>query len=253
MGRVSNKVVVVTGGATGIGFGISKILAGEGARVVIAARNEKRGAEAVEAIREAGGEAHFVKTDITKEADCKALVEETVAKYGKLTSLVNNAGIFPRAYLEETTEELWDEIFAVNLKGTFFCCKYAVPAMRAAGGGCIVNIGSANSFVGLPQLFAYSVAKGGLITLTRNLANSLAKDRIRVNFLSPGWVISEMEIEIQAKEGHDLAWIEEAGKNLPLGRHQVPEDSGYACLYLLSDEASQVTGEQFGVDGRGLR
>ena len=253
MGRVSGKVIIVTGGATGIGRGISSVLAREGASVVIASRNERHGGEAVETIRAEGGEAHFVQTDITKEADCRALVEETVARYGKLTGLVNNAGIFPRAYLEETTEELWDQIFAVNLKGAFFCCKYAVPAMREAAGGCIVNIGSANSFVGLPELFAYSVAKGGLITLTRNLAASLAKDRIRVNFLNPGWVITDMEIEIQAKEGHDEAWLEEAGKKLPLGRHQVPEDSGYACLYLLSDEASQVTGEQFGVDGRGLR
>src|SRR5690349_19696878 len=125
MGRVSGKVVIVTGGATGIGRGISTMLAKEGASVVIAARNARRGTEAVEAIRADGGEAHFVQTDITQESDCKALVQETVAKYGKLTSLVNNAGIFPRAYLEETTEELWDEIFAVNLKGTFFCCKYA--------------------------------------------------------------------------------------------------------------------------------
>ena len=253
MGRVEGKVVIVTGGATGIGRGISEILAREGAKVVIANRNMEKGREAETAIRAAGGDALFVATDITREADCRHLVETAVAHYGKLDALVNNAGIFPRAELEETTEELWDQIFDVNLKGAFFCCKYAVPHLRANGGGSIVNIGSANSYVGLPHLFAYSIAKGGMITMTRNMANALAKDRIRTNFVNPGWVITEMEIEIQALEGHDAAWLEEAARQLPLGRHQVPEDAGNLVLFLISDEANQINGEQIGVDGRGLR
>jgi NAD(P)-dependent dehydrogenase (short-subunit alcohol dehydrogenase family) len=253
MGRVDGKVIIVTGGATGIGWGISERLAGEGARVVIANRNRARGEEAEQAIREAGGEALFVPTDIAVEADCRHLVAEAVRAYGRLDGLVNNAGIFPRATLEETTEELWDQIFDVNLKGVYFCCKYAVPELRQAGGGAIVNIGSANSYVGAPNLFAYSVAKGGLITLTRNLAAAHAPDRIRVNFVNPGWVITETEIEIQALEGHDEQWIEEAGRKMPLGRHQIPDDAAYAVLYLVSDEATQVSGEQLGVDGRGLR
>jgi NAD(P)-dependent dehydrogenase (short-subunit alcohol dehydrogenase family) len=253
MGRVDGKVIIVTGGATGIGRGISELLAREGARVVIANRNRDRGTEAEAAIRAAGGEAVFVPTDVAVEADCRHLVAEAVRQYGRVDGLVNNAGIFPRATLEETTEELWDQIFDVNLKGVFFCCKYAVPELRKAGGGCIVNIGSANSYIGLPHLFAYSVSKGGLITLTRNLANALAEDRIRVNFVNPGWVITEMEIEIQALEGHDEAWLEEAGRNLPLGRHQIPEDAAYAVLYLVSDEATQVSGDLINVDGRGIR
>jgi NAD(P)-dependent dehydrogenase (short-subunit alcohol dehydrogenase family) len=253
MGRVDGKVVIVTGGATGIGRGISGILAKEGAKVVIAARNRERGDAAASEIREAGGEALFVRTDLTREDECRALVATAVRNYGRLDGLVNNAGVFPRARLEETTEELWDQIFAVNLKGVFFCCKYAVPEMRKAGGGSIVNIGSANSYIGLPHLFAYSVAKGGLITLTRNLAAAHAPDRIRVNFVNPGWVITDMEIEIQALEGHDAEWIAEAGRRMPLGRHQAPEDAAYACLYLLSDEANQVSGDLLNVDGRGLR
>jgi NAD(P)-dependent dehydrogenase (short-subunit alcohol dehydrogenase family) len=253
MGRVEGKVIIVTGGAKGIGRGISEVLAREGARVVIANRNEEHGREAEGAIRGAGGQALFVATDVTREEDCRALVERAVDEYGKLDGLVNNAGIFPRSTLEETTSELWDRIFAVNLKGAFFCCKYAVPEMRRNGGGAIVNVGSANSYVGAPNLFAYSISKGGMITMTRNLANSLAPDRIRVNFLNPGWVITETEVEIQAQEGHDLDWLDQAGAKMPLGRHQVPEDAAYAALYLLSDEASQVSGEQLGVDGRGLR
>lgn len=253
MGRVDGKVVIVTGGATGIGRGISELLAKEGARVVIANRNRERGQEAEAAIRAEGGVALFVPTDVAKEADCQNLVAEAVRTYGRLDGLVNNAGIFPRSTLEETTEELWDQIFDVNLKGTFFCCKYAVPELRKAGGGCIVNIGSANSYIGAPNLFAYSVSKGGLITLTRNLSNALAGDRIRVNFVNPGWVITEMEIDIQAQEGHDEAWIAETGRNLPLGRHQVPADAAYAVVYLVSDEATQVSGDLINVDGRGIR
>lgn len=253
MGRVQDKVVIVTGGATGIGRGISEMLAKEGARVVVANRNAERGEEAAAAIREAGGQALFVKTDVAREEDCRNLVAEAVREYGRVDGLVNNAGIFPRATLEETTEELWDQIFDVNLKGAFFCCKYAVPEMRKQGQGSIVNIGSANAYVGGTNLFAYSISKGGLVTLTRNLANALAKDRIRVNWVNPGWVITDMEIVIQDKEGHDEDWLEQAGHNLPLGRHQVPEDAAYATLFLISDESSQISGDMMNVDGRGLR
>jgi len=253
MGRVEGKVVIVTGGATGIGKGISSVLAREGASVVIANRNPERGEEAAREIGVAGGKALFVPADVSREEDCRNLVAAAVGEFGRLDGLVNNAGIFPRSTLEETTSELWDQIMAVNLKGPFFCCKYAVPELRKAGGGSIVNIGSANGYVGGANLFAYSVTKGGLITLTRNLAAALAKDRIRVNWVNPGWVITEMEIEIQAKEGHDAEWLEEVGGRMPLGRHQIPEDAAYAVLYLLSDEASQVSGDLLNVDGRGLR
>ena len=253
MGRVQGKVIIVTGGATGIGRGISEVLAREGAKVVIANRNREKGETATEAIRAQGGEAIFVPTDVTKEEDCRNLVCRAVESFGRLDGLVNNAGIFPRATLEETTEELWDQIFDINLKGVFFCCKYAVPELRRGGGGCIVNIGSANSYVGLPHLFAYSVSKGGLVTLTRNLANALGKDRIRVNFVNPGWVITETEVEVQSQEGHDEEWLAQAARSMPLGRHQVPEDAAYACLYLLSDEANQVSGQELHVDGRGAR
>jgi NAD(P)-dependent dehydrogenase (short-subunit alcohol dehydrogenase family) len=253
MGRVDGKVAIVTGGATGIGRGISELLAREGARVVIANRSEEHGKEAERCIREAGGRALFVRTDVAREDDCRNLVAAAVKEYGKLDVLVNNAGIFPRSTLEETTSELWDQIFAVNLKGAFFCCKHAVPEMRNQGAGSIVTIGSANAYVGGANLFAYSVSKGGTITMTRNLAAALAKDRIRVNWVNPGWVITEMEIEIQAKEGHDEEWLAEAGRRMPLGRHQVPEDAAYAVLYLASDESSQVSGDLLNVDGRGHR
>src|SRR5688500_3478337 len=171
-GRVESRVAIVTGAGSGIGQGIARLLAREGARVVVAHRSAQTGEETVRQIRDAGGEARFHCTDVTRESDCADLVRATVAAYGGLDILVNNAGIFPRATLEETTEELWDQVMAVNLKGVFFCCKYAMPVMRERGGGSVINIGSINAYVGGGNLFAYALSKGGLLTLTRNLAAS---------------------------------------------------------------------------------
>jgi NAD(P)-dependent dehydrogenase (short-subunit alcohol dehydrogenase family) len=251
--RVAGKVAIVTGAGSGIGRGIAEALAREGASVVVANRRPGAGEETVRRITQSGGRATFQQTDVTREDDCAAAVRAAVATYGRLDVLVNNAGIFPRATLEQTTQELWDRIFATNLRGAFFLCKYAVPGMRRAGGGSIINVGSTNAYCGIPTLFAYSCSKGGLLTLTRNLARALTPDRIRVNFLNPGWVISEGEIAVQALEGHDATWIEEMGQQQPFGRQQVPEDAGMAAVFLASDESSQVTGIELNCDaGRSM-
>lgn len=248
-GRVQDKVAIVTGGGTGIGQGIATVLAREGARVVVANRTPETGEETVARIRAEGGAALFHRTDVTKEADCRALIDTAVREFGRLDILVNNAGIFPRATLEETTEELWDEIMAVNLKSVFFLCKHAVPAMRRAGGGSIVNIGSVHGYIGAPNLVAYATSKGALLNLTRTLARALAPDRIRVNFLNPGWVITPGEIRIQGLEGHDRDWLEAQGERMPLGRLQTPVDAAYGVLYLASEESAMVTGQALNVDG----
>jgi NAD(P)-dependent dehydrogenase (short-subunit alcohol dehydrogenase family) len=190
----------------------------------------------------------FQRCDVTVEDRCAALMDAAVGRYGRLDALVNNAGWFPRATLEETTTDLWDRIHAVNLRGVFYCCKHAVPHMRAAGGGSICNIGSVNGIQGLPNLVAYSAAKGGVLTLTRTLAGALTPDRIRVNYLIPGWVVSEGEIAVRAAGGMSEEDLRSSGAGLPLGRHQTPQDAAYATLYLLSDEASQVTGAILNVD-----
>jgi NAD(P)-dependent dehydrogenase (short-subunit alcohol dehydrogenase family) len=256
-GRIQNKIAIVTGGGTGIGQGIATLLAREGAKVFVANRNRETGEETVRLAREAGsaagtgGTAVFHATDVTREADCRDLVQAAVSQFGGVDVLVNNAGIFPRATLEETTEELWDQIFAVNLKGVFFCCKYAMPVMRERGGGSVINIGSINAYVGGGNLFAYSISKGGLLTLTRNLAASWARHRVRVNFLNPGWVITPGEIRIQGIEGHDVEWLEQQGQRMPLGRMQTPEDAAWGALYLASEESAMVTGQALNVDGGG--
>ncbi|HXI19286.1 MAG TPA: SDR family NAD(P)-dependent oxidoreductase, partial [Chloroflexota bacterium] len=238
---------------TGIGRGIALAFAREGAAVVVANRTEENGLETVRQIKAKGGRAHFQRTDVAHEQDCVAAVRAASETYGALHVLVNNAGIFPRATLEETTEELWDRIFATNLKGPFLLCKHAVPAIRQAGGGSIINIGSTNQYTGLPHLFAYSCAKGGLLTMTRNLARAMAPDRIRVNVINPGWVISEGEVVVQALEGRGQAALAELGRQQPLGRHQLPEDAAMAALFLASDESSQVTGTELNCDaGRSM-
>jgi NAD(P)-dependent dehydrogenase (short-subunit alcohol dehydrogenase family) len=252
-GRVADKVAIVTGAGGGIGRGIALALAREGAAVVVASRRQEPGEETVRLIAGAGGRARWQRADVCAEQDCAAVVAAAVETYGRLDILVNNAGIFPRGTLEETTQELWDEIIDTNLRGPFFMCKHAVPAMRRSGGGSIVNIGSTNAYCGGTNLIAYACSKGGLLTLTRNLARALAPDRIRSNVVNPGWVVSEGELAVQAGQGHDAAWFAEMGPRQPLGRFQTPDDAAMAVLYLASDESAQVTGVEINCDaGRSM-
>lgn len=239
---------MVTGAAQGIGFTCARMLAAEGGRIVLSDIQQTQGEAAAAQLTGEGGQAVFIRADVGSETDCAHLIAETVRIYGRLDGLLNNAGWYPRAFLEETTTELWDQIQNINLRGPFYCCKYAALHLRAAGGGSIVNVGSINGIEGLPNLVAYSAAKGGLLALTRTLAGALAPDRIRVNYLIPGWVLTEGELALHAKTGVSRESLEKAGKALALGRHQIPEDSGYAALYLLSDESTQVTGTILNVD-----
>ncbi len=247
-GIVVGKVALVTGAGAGIGRGIAELLAREGAAVVVANRNAANGQETVERIRAAGGQAVFQPTDVTREADCQAAVQCALDAFGRIDCLVNNAAIFPRATLEETTEAFWDQMMDTNLKGPFFLCKAAIPRMVAQGGGSVVNIGSINGLGGGRNLFAYSTSKGALLTMTRNLAKAYARHKVRVNYVIPGWVITETEIEIQALEGHDEEWIAQAAQRLPGGRHQVPEDAAGTVLFLASDYSEQVSGTVIRVD-----
>jgi NAD(P)-dependent dehydrogenase (short-subunit alcohol dehydrogenase family) len=246
--RVKDKVIIVTGAAQGIGFGIAEMCAKEGAKVVIGDINEARGSAASQRLNDAGHTALFQKFDAESEAECKALVDAAVQRFGRLDGLVNNVGWYPRATLEETTTELWEKIMRINARGPFYCCKYAVPALRAAGGGSIVNIGSGNGIQAIENLVAYGAAKGALLNMTRTLAAPLARDRIRVNYLIPGWVLSEGEIALHASMGTSEEELRERGKHSPLGRQQTPEDTAFGALYLLSDESSQMTGTIFQID-----
>src|SRR6266852_6860082 len=246
--RLQYKVIIITGAAQGIGFACARQCASEGADVVLADIQQDRGEQAAAAIRKEGGRASFHPVDVRDESQCAALVDHIFGTHKKLDGLVNNAGWFPRATLEQTTTELWEEVLHINLRSAFYCCKYAVHKMREAKGGSIVNIGSICGIQSLPNLVAYGAAKGGLLSLTRTLAGALSDDRIRVNYVIPGWVLTEGELAIQRAHGHGEELLRKEGEKLRFGRQQKPLDAAYAVVYLLSDESSQVTGTIFHID-----
>lgn len=248
MNRLLNKVAVITGAAGGIGRGIAAMMAREGAAVIIGDIKDAQGEAAAAELRAAGGRVVFQHCDVTSENDCAALMQRAVTEFGSLNVLVNNAGWFPRATLEDTTVDFWNEVLNVNLRSAFLCAKHAVPFMQKAGGGSVISIGSPNSIQAIPTLVAYGVAKGGLINLTTTLANAYSPDRIRFNVVSPGWVLTETEITTQLNEGRTPADMQRIGPTLRLGRYQTPDDTAYACVYLASDESTQVTGMFFSVD-----
>jgi NAD(P)-dependent dehydrogenase (short-subunit alcohol dehydrogenase family) len=253
MNRLTGKTIVITGAAGGIGAGCAQVLAAEGANIVIGDIKDTDGEAIALSIALSnsthGARAVYQHCDVTSEADCAALMQRAIDEYGALHGLVNNAGWFPRATLTETTVDLWDQIQNVNLRSAFLCCKHAFPLIAKAGGGSCVNIGSPNSKQGQPNLVAYAAAKGGLVNLTTTLAGAYGKERIRVNLISPGWVLTDTEIVTQQKEGKSPEQIVSQGQQLRFGRYQTPEDTAYALVYLLSDESTQVTGMFLSVDG----
>lgn len=249
--RLEGKVIVITGATKGIGKGIAYMCAKEGAKVVINGRNEEAGQKVVEEIeRQYQTDVYFVKSDLSSEAGCRKLIEESVAHFGRIDGLVNNAGIFPRGTITETTEALFDDIFNVNTKGAFFCSKYAIREMLKLGGGSIVQIGSTNAYKGAENLVAYSCSKGALLTLNKNIAAHYAKHKIRSNWVTVGWVASEGEIELHENMGMSEKELKDWAESvIPSGEMQTEEDMAYGVVYLLSDESKQVTGTELHING----
>jgi NAD(P)-dependent dehydrogenase (short-subunit alcohol dehydrogenase family) len=246
--RLQNKVILVTGAAQGIGFACARQAASEGASVILADIQQDRGEKAAATLLNEGHRAQFHPVDLREESQVAALFDYAIRTHKKLDGLVNNAGWFPRATLEQTTTQLWEEVLNVNLRSAFYCCKYAVPHMREARAGSIVNMGSICGIQSLPNLIAYGAAKGGLLTLTRTLAGALAPHRIRVNYVIPGWVFTEGELAIQKGEGRTEEDLRQSGEKLAFGRAQSPQETAYAVVYLLSDESAQVTGTTMHLD-----
>lgn len=243
--RLEGKVALISGGARGIGAATARLMAGEGAAVVIADVLEKEGMETEAKISEAGGEVLFVRLDVTSEADWNAAVGATVTKYGKLDILVNNAGISSRTGVEETTVESWDQVMDVNAKGVFLGAKAAIPEMRKAGGGSIINISSIYGIVGSGGSASYHASKGAVRIFTKAAAVQYAREGIRVNSVHPGFVDSPM-----TEAHHGVPEIRQARiGQTPLGRLGVPEDIAPGILYLASDQSSFVTGSELVIDG----
>ena len=249
LGEFDGKAVIVTGGALGIGRGIAQGFAAAGARVAIADINEAA-AEKLAAQLEG---AIAVIGDVSKAADAKRMIDTAADRFGRLDVLVNNAGIMPiDCYfrVEDTPEEVWDRILGVNLKGVFLMSKYAIPQLRASGGGVIVNMSSVQGLQSMPRVPSYAASKAGILSLTRNMALDYAPEGIRVVAICPGTIDSELVRELARAEGGDEeANVRRYGSFHPLGRIGTPADIAEAALFLASDRASFITGEYLTVDG----
>jgi NAD(P)-dependent dehydrogenase (short-subunit alcohol dehydrogenase family) len=245
MERLKNKVAVITGSGSGLGEGIARLFAEQGARVVISDRNEDA-ARAVAA--DLGAGAISQRADVSIEADCRALIDRAVEQFGQLDVLVNTVGWSLRGTLEDTTVEEWDGVFAVNVRSSFICTQQAVKYMKPRRAGSILNIGSVNAYIGEPKLMAYSAAKGALMTLTKNLASSLNQHHIRVNQLNIGWTLTPNENRIKIEEEGKPNWLEDAIATRPFGRLLSPRDVALAALYFASDESALVTGSILDVE-----
>lgn len=247
MVSLSGKVAIVTGASSGIGRACAIAFAREGASVVVASRREDEGQETVRLIKEAGSDGFFVKTDVAKEADVSTMVEKTVAYYGRLDYAVNNAGIeqVPSPLIDQT-EETFDQIININLKGAWLSMKYQIRQMLTNGGGAIVNISSAAGLVAIPGIPIYTASKHGVVGLTKAVAVEYAKQNIRVNVVCPGSIQTDM-FERFAKENPQ--GIEQIKQMHPIGRVGKAEEIANAAIWLCSDKASFVTGQSLGVDG----
>lgn len=250
MARFDGKVALISGGARGQGAEEARTFAGQGARVVFGDMRDEAGRQVEAEIRAAGGEAVYVHLDVTREADWQRAVDEALRRYGKLDILVNNAGIIiPRVPIEERTEAEWDQVMAVNAKGVFLGTKHAIPAMRQAGGGSIVNI---SSIAGIGQSShqepAYAASKAAVRMFTKVTASQHAKDRIRCNSVHPGPIDTDM-LHIAMP---DPQVLDQRLGRVALGRMGTAAEVVAGVLFLASDEASYITGSELVIDGGAL-
>lgn len=247
MNRLENKVAIVTGSTSGIGMGIARLFAAEGAQVIVCGRRADKGQAVVDSILAEGGKAAFHTMDITAPSSIEALVADTAETYGKIDILVNNAAnvALPDGRVDELTIEMWDAIFQSDLRGTFYVTKCVLPYMcKDARGGSIVNIGSMASCGGDLGSTAYASAKAGVDMFTKSVALQYGKENVRCNCVRPGLIVTpDNEAKIpQALKDIFLS-------NIMVNRYGCPEDIGHACVYFASDESAYVTGQIITVDG----
>jgi len=245
--RLKGKVTIITGAASGIGRETAVLFAKEGAKVVAADVDDEAGRQTVDIIKRNGGEATFVHTDVSKSLDVQRMVRAAVDNYGRLDVLFNNAGINITGTVLKTTEEEFDRMMEINVKGVFLGCKYAIPEMKKTGGGVIINTSSVGGFVGFKADAVYNATKGAILNMTRALAIDHARDGIRVNAICPGLIDTPLARK-WLREQEDS----EAAAQILIGRIGRPDDVAYAALYLASDESTFVTGSALVVDGGAL-
>jgi len=250
--ELTGKVALITGAGSGIGRATAQLFAREGARVMVCDLNRSGGEATVEAIRAAGGQAQFVEADVARAADCERSVRKTLAAFGRLDVLFNNAGITRRANVLDTSEAEWDAVMAVNVKSIFLMSKFAVPVMASQGGGSIINAGSGWGLVGGKDAVAYCAAKGAVVNMTRAMAVDHGPQQIRVNSVCPGDTDTAMLRNEAAQLGLADTALVEAGNARPLMRVGQAEEIAQVVLFLACDRASFVTGSAYVVDGGGL-
>ena len=247
MTMMEGKVALVTGAGAGIGRSTAILFAQKGARVTVSDIVSEGGEETVRLIREAGGEAIFVQTDASKSADIQSMVQTTVKQFGRLDFAANNAGVNgPITSLIDCTEEDWDKVMGINLKGVWLCMKYEIPEMLKSGGGAIVNTASMAGLVGFPYQTSYVSSKHGVIGLTRTAALDFGKQGIRVNAVCPGVIHTTM---VQSLIDNIPEVIDTLNNQAPVGRIGQPEEIAEGIVWLCSDEASFITGHALAVDG----
>jgi NAD(P)-dependent dehydrogenase (short-subunit alcohol dehydrogenase family) len=247
--RLADKVALITGAGSGMGRAAAQMFAAEGARVIVAEFDEMAGAETVEMVTDAGGQATFVRADVSQEADARRMVEAAVSAYGRLDVLYNNAGIMPEAdhSVTDTDVDTWDRVMAVNVRGVFLGCKHAIPVMLEQGSGSVINISSFVALLGcsVPQ-DAYTASKGAVLSLTRSLAVQFGPRGVRSNAICPGPIETPLLMEWLLKD--------EAAKKLrlarnPTGRFGKPEEIVNLAIYLASDESRWTNGAAMVIDG----
>lgn len=251
--RLAGKVALITGGAAGVegqlmGFGgaAARLFAREGAKVILTDLKEDLGRKTAEQIQALGGEALFLKQDVTSEEDWQEVVHTAVARFGTINVLVNNAGTGARFTVEDTTVAVWDAQMAVHAKGVFLGVKAAIPIMRRAGGGSIINVSSIYGLIGSPTSAAYHAAKGAIRIFTKAAAIQYAQDNIRVNSVHPGYCHTPLTNDGFGTDTERREWVME---RIPLGRLGQANDIAYGMLYLASDESAYVTGAELVIDG----
>lgn len=249
MGRLAGKAAIVTGAAQGIGLGVAKVFAREGAKVVLSDVKAEAGEAEVETIRRHGGEAWFIAADVSDPAAVEKLVADAVDTMGQLDIVVNNAGITVVKTCEESSVEEWDAVMNVNVRSIYLTTRFAVPHMRKRGGGSILNMASVSSFVGQQNTPAYVASKGAVLMLTKALAVDYGHDKITVNCVCPGITDTPLlRYHVRHEEDPD-AHLRTRLARVPMGEMLYPKDMGEAAAFLCSDEARGITGASLLVDG----
>ena len=245
------KIAVITGGGSGIGKSISSLFARQGAVVYIIELNREAGEETVEEIKAAGGKAICLACNVASQPDVLQMFGQIRQEVGQVHILVNNAGIAHVGNLENTSEADLDRIYSVNVKGVYNCLLAGVQAMKAGGGGVILNLASVASMVGIADRFAYSMSKGAVLTMTYSVAKDYLKENIRCNCIAPGRVHTPFVDNFLHKNypGQEQEMFEKLSKTQPIGRMARPEEIAHLALYLCSDEASFITGTNYPIDG----